>query len=242
MDVISADDPTATAMVDAIRTGSADDLAGLLDADPRLARTGIRDREGVVRTPLHVLADWPGDRPEGAAKVAVLVGAGADVDARLVGPNVETALHWAASCDDVGVLDALIDAGADIEAEGGVIAGGTPLVDAVAFGQWRAARRLVERGAQTPLPEAAALGLAERVEEICAPEDPPATLIDQAFWYACHGDQPGVAAYLAERGADIDWVSPWDGLTPLDAARRTKPDGETVAWLLDRGARSASEL
>jgi hypothetical protein len=38
---------------------------------------------------------------------------------------------------------ALLDAGADIEAPGAVIAGGTPLTDAVAFGQWQAARRLV---------------------------------------------------------------------------------------------------
>jgi hypothetical protein len=35
----------------------------------------------------------------------------------------------------VEVLDALLDAGADIEAKGAVIAGGTPLMDAVAFAQ-----------------------------------------------------------------------------------------------------------
>jgi hypothetical protein len=242
MDVIDAGDPAASGLIGAIRTGSADDMARLLDADPALACTGIRDRKEVVRTPLHVLADWPGHRPEGAAKVAALVRAGADVDARLVGPNAETPLHWAASCDDVDVLDALVDAGADIEATGGVIAGGTPLVDAVAFGQWRAARRLVERGAKTSLREAAALGLTDRIQEICSAAAPSAEEVDQAFWYACHGDQPAAAALLAERGADLDWISPWDGLTPLDAARRTRADGEAVAWLLSRGARSASEL
>ncbi len=41
---------------------------------------------------------------------------------------------------DLPVLDALLAAGADIEAPGAVIAGGTPLADARAFGQWRAAR------------------------------------------------------------------------------------------------------
>ena len=68
-------------------------------------------------------------------------------------------MHGPASSDDVDALDALLDAGADIEAPGAVIAGGTPLDDAVGFGQWNAARRLVERGAQTAVWHAAALGL-----------------------------------------------------------------------------------
>ena len=46
-----------------------------------------------------------------------------DVDARFVGRHRETPLHWAASSDDVAVLDALLVAGADIDADGGVIAG-----------------------------------------------------------------------------------------------------------------------
>ena len=62
--------------------------------------------------------------------------------------HTETPLHWAASCDDVDVMEVLLDHGADIEAEGACIGGGTPLADAVAFGQWRAARRLIERGAE----------------------------------------------------------------------------------------------
>ncbi|MEZ5256304.1 MAG: hypothetical protein R2705_05285 [Ilumatobacteraceae bacterium] len=71
-----------------------------------------------------------------AQTIALLVAAGAGVDARFEGPHTETLLHWAASSDDVAALDALLDAGADIEADGGVIARGTPLFDAVAFGQW----------------------------------------------------------------------------------------------------------
>ena len=46
------------------------------------------------------------------------------------------------------MLDALVDAGADVDARGSVIGGGGPLNDAIAFGQWQAARRLVERGAR----------------------------------------------------------------------------------------------
>jgi hypothetical protein len=53
--------------------------------------------------------------------------------------------------DEVTNADVLLDHGADIEASGALIGGGTPLGDAVAFGQWRAARRLVERGQIEPL-------------------------------------------------------------------------------------------
>jgi hypothetical protein len=65
----------------------------------------------------HVVAR--GDRlarkfPNGPQTVARYVEAGADVNGRFTGPHTETPLHWAASCDDVGVIGAL-DAGADIE-------------------------------------------------------------------------------------------------------------------------------
>src|SRR5205807_5308699 len=86
-----------------------------------------------------------------------LIAHGADVNARFTGSHTETPLHWAASNDDLAALDALLDHGADIEAPGAVIGGGTPLADAVAFGQWQAARRLVERGARTTLWQAVAL-------------------------------------------------------------------------------------
>jgi ankyrin repeat protein len=82
-------------------------------------------------------------------------------------------LHWAASSDDVEVLDALLDAGADIDAPGAVIGGGTPLDDARAFGQWRAAHRLVERGARTTLQDVATLGLMDRLEQCFAGPDLP---------------------------------------------------------------------
>ena len=85
-------------------------------------------------------------------------------------------MHWAASSDDVEALDALLDAGADIEADGAVIGGGTPMADAVAFGQWKAARRLLERGARTNLWQAAALGLIDRVrDELAQPRRPRTT-------------------------------------------------------------------
>jgi hypothetical protein len=81
----------------------------------------------------------------------VLVEAGANVNAQFVGEHTERPLHWAASADDVVLIDGLLDAGAELEARGGVIGGGTALDDAWAFGQWNAARRLVKRGARPTL-------------------------------------------------------------------------------------------
>jgi ankyrin repeat protein len=82
----------------------------------------------------------------------------------------------------------------------------------------------------------------DRVEAAFArPEGPPPPdEVTNAFWCACHGGQGEAAAYLLDRGADLDWVG-YDGLTPLDAARRSGA-GELVGWLRGRGARSATEL
>jgi ankyrin repeat protein len=245
MTTISTEDSLAVAVVTAIRTGELTTLRRLLAEHPDLAtaRLGDDDPGGMSRTLLHVVTDWPGHFPNGAATVAALVEAGADVNARFRGPHEETPLHWAASCDDVEVLDALLDAGADIEAPGAVIAGGTPLADARAFKQWRAAHRLVQRGAQTTLTDAATLGLMKRIEahfaSAAAPPSPEA--IDSAFWGACHGGRQGVAEYLLARGASVNWIPAWEELTPLDAAERSNAD-ELGGWLREHGARSAAEL
>jgi len=171
----------------------------------------------------------------------MLVKAGADVNARFSGKHSETPLHWAASSDDIEILDALLDCGADIEAAGGVIGHGTPLADAVAFGQWCAARRLVERGARANLWQAAALGMMSSVTEFFA-DDPTPTreMITTAFWCACHGGQQETAAYLLQRHAEINWVG-FDELTPVDAAHRSGAD-DLVRWLRERGAKYRADL
>ena len=141
---IREDDQRAVNIVSAIRGGDVARLRELLAEDPPLAKARIVDAQGTGRTLLHVVADWPGHFPNGGETVAALIAAGADADAPVANSPVapETPLHWAASSDDVAAIDALLDGGADIEAPGAVIGGGTPLADAVAFGQWRAARRL----------------------------------------------------------------------------------------------------
>ncbi len=179
--------------------------------------------------------------PMAPQTVAILVAAGADVNARVIHPgprgSPETALHWAASSDDVGVLDALLDGGADIEAPGAVFTGGTPMSDAVVFGQWRAARRLLERGATTTIWQAAALGLMDRVRDLCSIDPAPAReQITNAFWHACHGGQQPTAEYLLDRGADLNWVG-HGGKTPYDVAQECGDDeSDSVAAVTWRQA------
>lgn len=138
----------------------------------------------------------------------------------------------------LAVLDALLDAGADIEAPGAVLGGGPPLADTRGFKQWRTAMRLVERGARVTLNDAATLGLLDHVRDAFEDGTPPADEVDRAFWGACHGGRPDCARYLLDRGADLDRIPPWENLTRLDAAERA---GATalVAWLREKGARSA---
>jgi len=244
MATLGTEDPVAVAVVTAIHRGDVAALRRLLAEHPGLAasRFGDDDLDGMSRTLLHVVTDWPGHFPHGAESVAALVAAGADVNARFRGPHGETPLHWAASSDDIEVLDALLDAGADIEASGAVIAGGTPLADATAFAQWGAARRLVGRGAQVTLFAAASLGLMVQLEGFISGANPadPDQLSD-AFWAACHGGQQPGAAYLLDHGAALNWLPGWQELTPLDAAARSGAT-DVITWLHGLGARTASDL
>jgi uncharacterized protein len=233
-DSIPDNDAHARAAVTAIRAGDVSSLRQLLEKHPELVNARIDGQ----RTLLHVATDWPGNFPNSAATVALLIASGAAVNAPFVGSHSETPLHWAASTNDAAALDALLDHGADIEATGGVIGGGTPLADAVAFGQWQAARRLVERGASTTLWQAAALGLMERVGRCFTADSPPSPAeVTNAFWCACHGSRREAAEYLLARGADLNWVG-YDGLTPMDAASRSGAV-DLVEWLRSVGAKSA---
>lgn len=243
---IRPDDPDAVAVVAAIRTGDVPMLKRLLAENQGLATAQIGDSL-CSRSLLHVATDWPGHYPNVATTVAVLTAADADPDARFMGRHSETPLHWAASSDDVEALDALLDAGAQIDAAGGAMGGGPPLEDARIFGQWRAAHRLVARGAVTRLDDEAALGLMDRLvarfaKSSTLPQQPD---IDQALWYACHGGQQPAVDYLLGQGADLNWIPSWDRLTPLDAAERSNAENCThadglISWLRSKGARSAT--
>jgi len=241
---LNADDSLALAVTSAIHAGRVDELRELLSNNPGLAQGRVRDRKGVSRTLLHLAADWPGHFPNAAGTVTMLIEAGADANAVVDLPGgdgaAETALHWAASSDDVAVIDALLDGGADIEAPGAVFTGGTAMSHAVVFAQWNAARRLLARGARTTLWQSAALGLMDRVEVHFAAEAPPSRRdVTNAFWHACRGGQLKMAESLLKRGADLNWIG-YDHRTPLQVARESGV-AELVDWLLEQGARTAAD-
>ena len=191
---MSTEDPLAVRTVAAIREGDATALASILGEHPELATVRLGsdpdgDDPGMTRSLLHVATDWPGHFPNVGETIRILVEAGADPNARFTGPHTETPLHWAASSDDVEALDTLLDLGADIEATGAVIGGGTALSDATAFGCWDAGHRLVERGAAPKLWESTALGRLDVFLELVDATSPSGDDITHAFWSACHGGQ-----------------------------------------------------
>jgi hypothetical protein len=241
---ISTTEPVAISVVAAIHRGDLDQLQQLLVEHPELvdARLGDDDPDGMSRSLLHVATDWPGHYPDVAATIDALVRAGADVNARFRGPHEEAPLHWAASSDDVDALTALLDLGADIEAAGGVIAGGTPLGDATAFGCWAAARTLVARGARAGTFDLAALGMVEElIAAIGVPGPDSAEAINEAFWSACHANQVATARALVGMGAEIDFLPGWEDATPLDIAARAGAH-EAIRWLHGQGAHTCHDL
>ena len=231
-------DDAAAELVSAIHAGDLDRARRVLGEHPVLVAGSLGGSVG-TRTALHVVTDWPGYFPNGPEMVRLLIALGADPDARPE-PGDETPLHWAASSDDADVAEALVDAGADIEAPDGSI--GTPLANAVGYGCWHVARLLVARGATVDKPWlAAALGQVGRLAELLG-DQPAPEAVSQAFWHACSGAQRRAAEYLLSRGADLDWVPDYAEGTPLDAAsgRSTRRDN-VISWLGDLGAHSSQQ-
>ncbi|GAA4474288.1 hypothetical protein [Phytohabitans houttuyneae] len=86
--------------------------------------------------------------------------------------------------------------------------------DATAFTQWRAARRLVERGAHSTLRHAATLGILDQLHgSFAGPARPEPAEVGDLFWGACHGGQLQAARFLLGQGADLDWIPGWENLT-----------------------------
>ena len=206
---IPSDSQVAAGLRLAVHAGDVEAIRRLLRDDPALASARLTGKDGSSTTPLHLVTDWPGYFPNGPEIARLLIGAGADTEARTEGragdtdPG-ETPLHYAASSDDADVAEALIEGGADIEAPDGSI--GTPLDNAVGYGCWHVARLLVTRGARVDKAwHAAALGMLGRLEAILG-DDPPAEVVSQAFWHACAGGQRRTAEVLLARGARGDWL------------------------------------
>jgi hypothetical protein len=229
-------------VIAAIHAGDIATLQRLLAGNPDLAASWLG---GIAkgRTPLHVVADWPGYFPNGPQIVRLLIESGADPNARKPDqPSSETPLHWAASSDDVDVARALIDGGADVEAPDGSI--GTPLDNAIGYACWHVARLLVQRGAKVDkLWHASALGMLDRLEELLGgPSGTKPEAVSQAFWHACAAGQRRAAELLLTRGADLNWVPDYAKGTPLDAAGGLGTrQNNVIDWLRDQGAQSSEQ-
>ena len=211
--------PLGRRLIAAIKGGDVEDLQAMLADDPALARCLVEDADGgwplrpCTCSPTHPEVD-----PAHPETLTALVAAGADPDAAAEAMwHRETPLHWAASNDDIVLIDALLDAGADIEAPGSSIGGGPPIQSAVGYGMYRAVARLYERGAQVTLVHYVVLGLVDHAREAAASADQDQ--LDSALWNACSRGDTVIARMLIGLGAHLYWSAPWNGQTPLDAAR-----------------------
>jgi hypothetical protein len=241
---LSKTDPLVRSLIEAIHAGDVATVRQALAQCPELASARLVDNKGGSSTVLHAATDWPGFFPAAPQVVGILIDAGADPSAAIEGGrHAETPLHWAASSDDVEVAKALIDGGADIEAPGASIAGGSPLDDAVGYGCWQVARLLVEHGARVDrLWQAAALGMMTRAEELIAAAPPSRQELTDAFWQACHGGQRRMAELLLALGADLNGSPSWGTDTPLDVAGSLETAREALlTWLREQGAQHAAE-
>jgi ankyrin repeat protein len=177
--------------------------------------------------------------------------------ARATSAHDKTALHLAAEKNHPAVAEALIDAGADLEAE--TTWGMTPLQWAANRNSALTARLLITRGARLNLWAAAGLGLLDEVRacwdggrlrprvgqprfrkradggwrKAPVPGD-VREVVSDAFYIACRNGHTDVARLLLLRGADVDARGFFGGTALHWAAGNGHR--ETVQFLLAHGA------
>jgi ankyrin repeat protein len=232
----------------ALQASDREALFALLHRDPSLARQ--RGTNGNTLLNLAVsFAHLP--------LVEALLAAGADVnDANDRG---STPLHQAAYTNQCAIAAALIEHGAELDAEAHG-SGGTPLIAALFWGR-REVADLLGRHSLAPgnLRVAAGLGDPSLMDqcfhgetmltlEACAargfyrphsgfpdwnPSPQPQEVLDEALVWACKSGRTEVLPRLLRAGAHID-ADPYRGTPLIWAAVCNRI--ETVAWLIDHGA------
>lgn len=152
------------------------------------------------------------------AKVRILVDAGADVNAR--SDNARTPLFAAATRHgNAGVLELLIEQGAEVNPPNLGPADSTPLVEAARVGDAEMVRLLVDRGADARAVGGMALTAAfltrcgECVDRLVA-EGLDASAFTEALFATVPDGNIDTARFLLDHGADLDARDPF-GRTPL---------------------------
>ncbi len=218
--------------------------AGDLDMVNHLLGQGMaaENADGSGRTPLVMAA-------EGTCSVEIaarLLTAGADVDARwgTADDPGYGALHYAARCGSLPLVELLIDEGATVDLLGDF--GQTPLYAAAGHGDVQivdallvagASPHLASENAVTPLHQAARLGHLDALDRLLtagAEIDPADQDGETPLYLAVEERRADVVDRLLTAGADVN-VRQEDGRTALmQAARRGYP--EMVTLLIEGGA------
>lgn len=225
-------------LMDHIKNGHVSELYNVLNNKPALAHCRIVDSENHERTLLHIATDWPGHYPNNVEVINLLASFQVNMNAVFVGPHQETALHWAASNNDVFAIEALIKNKANIEAKGGIFYNGTPLTNARIFAQWEAAKKLIAYGAKTTIHDEAALGLIDHLSQRLKTERITQEERNIAFWNACRGGQLDSAILLKDAGANVNWIPSWEQKSPYDVALKTD-NKKLLVWLKNHHAQPA---
>ncbi|MEM6393228.1 MAG: ankyrin repeat domain-containing protein [Planctomycetota bacterium] len=181
-------------VVHAALAGDLETLGAILDQEPHWLDAELPIFGGTLVGNLCYLNNR---RTAPGRTIRFLVEGGASVEQ--AGPG-ESYLHIAASdgSAELGIqcIDALLDAGADIDVLGGVMTGGTPLHNATIFQLREIGAHLIERGATVDLVLAAGNGRFDLVE----------AMFDETG--NRRADAPRVPHYQEEKTAqhDINWA------------------------------------
>lgn len=202
-----------TAFLEAVRDGDVPAVRRLLSDDPRLV--GATDE--YRKTPLHWAAEHDCDEV-----ARMLLDAGADLEA-MTSWNA-TPLDWAATMGSTKVADLLLARGAQ----------GMNLVAAASLEKLDTVRELLDSGA--PLASLAGRAAPAEIDDHWVADSArmKGEVISNAFYGACRNGHTAVAAWLLERGADVNAKGVFGGTGLHWAAINGHRD--TAAFLLAHGA------